>query len=166
MNFKHSKSSQRLVFSTCPWCSQMPVAFYHIVIHGLCFRLFVKYIYLSIYQSIYLSKIIRHNNWKISRVSSDHALVQFSSRALNSINSNRLFLLTCKCACLNSIFLLPVCTSTYRMEQNKTLIMALNLELSVSVRAHALCQICPVKRHIRTHQMEEITRTLLCIYGN
>lgn len=164
MNFKHSKYSQRLVFSTCPWCSQMPVAFYHNVIHGLGFRLFVKYIYLSIYLSVKNNTTLQLEN--IARMSSDHALAQFSSRALKSINSNRLFLLNCKCACLNSIFLLPVCTSTYRMVQNKTLIMALNLELSVSVRAHALCQICSVKRHIRTNQMEEIARKLLSIYGN
>ena len=39
----------RLVFSTFPWCSQMPVVFYHSVIHSLKASLFVWYIQLIIF---------------------------------------------------------------------------------------------------------------------
>ena len=47
------------------------------------------------------------------------------------------------------------------MEQNKTFIMVLNLEMSVSARAHA--QMSNLHRTEIHSQMEEITGTLLYI---
>ena len=44
----------------------------------------------------------------------------------------------------------------HRMEENKTLIMAFNLEMIVSVRARMQLSICTVPRHTSSHQMEEI----------
>ena len=41
-----------------------------------------------------------------------------------------------KCACVNSIYFVPVCTSTYNMEHNMASVIALNLEMGVSARTH------------------------------
>ena len=49
-----------------------------------------------------------------------------------------------KCACGNSIYFVPVCTSTYRMEQSKTLI------LNVSAEAHTqLSNLQHAKTHLK-----------------
>ena len=58
------------------------------------------------------------------------------------------------------MYFAPVCTSTYRLEQNETLIVALDLEMSVSVRAHA--QMSTLRT--RKYQIKERTRAALYIY--
>lgn len=53
-----------------------------------------------------------------------------------------------KGASVKAICFVPVCISTYGMEQKKSLIMALKLELSISARAHTQLS----KLHLtRTH---------------
>ena len=48
------------------------------------------------------------------------------------------------------------------MEHDKTLIMALSFKMSVLTGAHAQF----TNRHVPPYHMEEIARTLLCIYRN
>ena len=44
----------------------------------------------------------------------------------------------------------------HRMQENKTLVMAFNLEIIVSVRARKQLSNCIVPRHTSRYQMEEI----------
>ena len=73
-----------------------------------------------------------------------------------------------KCTCVNAIYFVPVCTSTYHMEHNMTWVIALNLRTSVSARVqvqssnlHSTRRTC-----IWCYQMKEITSKLLHIYEN
>lgn len=51
---------------------------------------------------------------------------------------------------------MPGCTNMHRMQENKTLVMAFNLEMIVSVRARKQLSNCTVPRHTWRYQMEEI----------
>ena len=55
-------------------------------------------------------------------------------------------------------------TSTYSIEEKNTLIMALNLEMSVSARAHAQLSSLKTSRHPLRYQLEDIIRTSLRTY--
>ena len=52
----------------------------------------------------------------------------------------------------------------HRMQENKTLVMAFNLELIVSVRARKQLSNCTLPRHISRYQMEEIMEDCLLKY--
>ena len=66
----------------------------------------------------------------------------------------------------NSINLKPVCTSMYRTELNKTLMMYLNLKISVSARAHAQLSNMHGAKGYLMYQMGKIVVTISHIHIN
>ena len=77
---------------------------------------------------------------------------------------NGLVNLFSKCECVNAFNFVPVCNSAYRMEQNKTLILALSLKNVFLQERMRNCQICTVPIHTARYQMKEITKTHFYIY--
>ena len=62
-----------------------------------------------------------------------------------------------QCACVNAIYFAPVVTTTYRMQNNKSSVIGLSLEMSVLARTHAqLLNFLYISAHLSVPHGENI----------
>ena len=67
-----------------------------------------------------------------------------------------------KCAWVHTIHLVPICTCTYRMENNSISIVVFSLKMSVCARRVRTCKICAIPGRAWTYHKEDVSGTLCC----